>query len=666
MSRADLLALTPASVAALANVGLVKRAQREIEAGKGPLLEEDATGTVVGRFDDGVETTVPEGVPLRDAPCSCGAATVCRHRVAVVLAYPGWHATQPSSATPEGASQPSVPAVWSPACFADDALAKLVGKRLFERARAIVRAGVVVELVGGTTPSAKLPTCSVRFHVPQDLAYARCDCKAVIACEHVVVAAWAFRHAAEQRLEVPCTTELCPTLPGTFPKGVDAPLADVRRLVEHVLTEGVTHLGEADRPRFARVRASLATASGTVWLTAIVDDIEIAIEAYRARSTRYRTADVAHLIASLAARDRAADRGTCELPRRFLFGDDEAKETPLDHVRLVALGARIDADDRARTAEVFLADPDSGVVLVARKRFTYTNDDAPEDGVDLARRAITGRITLGALAHGQLVTRAAKRHANHTLTLATSRTAQTSVAPSSGDWGQLPDGLLVHNFAALAEDLRAAPPRLLRPRTLASRMRVLAIPKGQVLSIAYRPGEQELVADLGDGQGGRVRLVRRYARATPHALDVLASALDGEPGPRFVAGDVYVTPNGVEIEPTALVSDRILVPDLERATSRLDALPTLGPRPTTPMMLALETARAVMEEALHNGLAHLRPGFAESATRAADACSNVGLVSVETRIRALANSTEPRAWLDAVIRLELTEEASLAGLPALL
>src|SRR5262245_54218620 len=115
MSRADLLALTPASVAALANLGLVKRAQREIESGKGPGIQEDAFGLVTGRFADGVTTRIPPNVPLRDAPCSCGSATVCRHRVAVVLAYPAWHATHASPVS-RAAAELKAPQTeeWSP------------------------------------------------------------------------------------------------------------------------------------------------------------------------------------------------------------------------------------------------------------------------------------------------------------------------------------------------------------------------------------------------------------------------------------------------------------------------------------------------------------------------------------------------------------------------
>ena len=113
----------------------------------------------------------------------------------------------------------------------------------------------------------------------------------------------------------------------------------------------------------------------------------------------------------------------------------------------------------------------------------------------------------------------------------------------------------MHDFGALAEDLRQRPPALLRPRVLASHMRVLAIGPGNVQRLAYRPGDQELVAILGDGNGNIVHLVRRHARTGPHALDVLARALGDAPGPRFVAGEVRLGPLGLELDPTAIVTE---------------------------------------------------------------------------------------------------------------
>ena len=668
MSRADLLALTPASVAALANLGLVKRAQRELEAGKGPQLDEDAEGVVTGTFEDGVITKIPPGVPLRDAPCSCGSSTVCRHRVAVVLAYPAWHAGPGSRAS----APAPVAEAWSPSCFTDEQLLALVGKRVMTRAQTMLRAGVVVELEGGASPIARLPTCAVRFHVPRDLAYARCDCQASIACEHVVVAAWAFRQADASGTPAPCTVELG-TKPGGAAAGAAAPLEDALRLAEHVIVEGVAHLGDADKARFARVRATLSKA-GLLWPGAIVDDLEMMLEAYRARSARFRTGEVAFLLASLEARARAASRGGA-LPRRCVLGSDEARETPLDHVRLVSLGARVEADGDRREASVYLADPDSGVVLVASRAFPPptasgtggSQRSEPEEGPALARRVITGRITLGALAHGQLVTRAARRHANHALTLGTTRTGQTSVAPSAGDWECLPESLRTNSFRALADDVRSRPPRLLRPRTLAAQMKILELDPGAVREVAYRPGDQELVAVLGHtdpetGQLDLVHVVRRHSRTGPSALDAIAKALQSTP--RFVAGDVRLGSRGLEVDPTAIVTNRVIVPDLETEHAIVEKLPLLAPRSGSPIHAALAVATTLLEEALHDGLAHLRAGFADRATHAADALGAVGLAGARRRFLALRDTSKAgdggaRAWLDAAVRLELTREAAL-------
>lgn len=682
MARPDLLALTPASIAALANLGLVKRAQKEIAAGKAPALDEDDAGVVIGTFEDGVVTRIPPGIPLRDAPCTCGSSTVCRHRVAVCLSYPAWFAGPASKRI--AAQTAAASEAWSPSCFTDEQLSGLVGKRVMTRAQTIVRAGIVVELEastsGGGMPVAKLPTCTIRFHVPRDLAYARCDCQASIACEHVVVASWAFRQADATQNTYPCTVELGKTR-GKSPKGeeardtagVEPALDDALRLAEHVIAEGVAHLGDADKPRFAKVRAAL-TKAGLLWPGSIVDDLEMALEAYRARSARYRTTEVVFLLSSLEARARAAKNGG-ELPRRFVLGSDEARETLLDHVRLLSLGARIEADGDKREAFVYLADPDSGVVLVASRELT--SESQPEEGPLLARRVITGRITLGALARGQLVTRAAKRHANHSLTLSTTRTGQTSVAPSSGEWDCLPTNLLVRDVTKLSTDLAARPPRILRPRTLAAQMKVLALRQGAVREIAYRPGDQEIVAVLSVADAGSddanpssiIHLVRRHARTGPSALDAIAKALGGtgNDAPRFVAGDVSQGPRGLQIDPTAIVAgDKVIVPDLETEAPMVENLPLLAARSDPPLFSAIAMAATLLEEALHDGLLRVRPGFVERAAHVVEALGAVGLMSASKRFGALRDavsgtSHEPaaRAWLDAAVRLELSREALL-------
>ena len=624
--RADLLALTPATLTALANLGLVKRAQREIEAGSGPALEEDAAGVVTGRFGDGTVTMLPPNVALHAAPCSCGAAMICRHRVAVALAYAGWHGDG-------GATE-----AWSPSEFDDAALGALVGKNALARAKALRRRGLVAELAGGTLPEARLPTCTVRFHVPHDLSYARCDCQLGVACEHIVIAAWAFKEAR--------------SLPATVALGDDggtiAPSA--LALVAYVLEEGVAHVGPAAQPRFARARADL---ENQAWPGVLVDELERLTAAYHARSARYRTSDAAFALVSLTARARACTRAEAALPARYVLGSDEAKETALEHVRLVSLGARVEAEGEQRIASVYLASVSAlggaGTVLVTARTF--------DTDVDLARRTITGRVTLGALAHGQLVTRAAKRQANQALTLSASRTAQTAVTPSTGAWDALPPGLLVADRASLAASLAARPPRVLRPVTLAAETRVLAI--AAVKDVAYRPADQELVALVALTKGGTVLVTRRYSRAAPAALDVLAAAL--RKGPRFIAGDIRLGDAGLELDPIGLViGDRIVVPDLEPSPAATERLPVSSCDEPTPLHRALGAAGAVLEEALHDGLGRLRDGFAGRITAATSALADAGLEGTRTRLAAFAIARTPDTWLEAALRLELTREALLA------
>ena len=65
----------------------LKRARKETAEGRGATADELADGTVVAVFPDGATTRLAAGTPLKAASCTCGAATMCRHRVGLVLAY---------------------------------------------------------------------------------------------------------------------------------------------------------------------------------------------------------------------------------------------------------------------------------------------------------------------------------------------------------------------------------------------------------------------------------------------------------------------------------------------------------------------------------------------------------------------------------------------------
>jgi hypothetical protein len=654
MSRADLLALTPQALASLSNLGLVKRAQRELAEGAGPKLHEEDDGTVVGTYDDGVVARLPKGATLKDSPCTCGATGVCRHRIAVALAYGPWHAAEHAGAPPPSAR---VETSWSPAEIDDATLERALGVKLLERARVTMRRGLVATLEHDAVPVARLPSCTVRFLVPRDVAYARCDCaQAGGACEHLALAVWAFREL-EEASAAPVVVALGGGGPGASSAGHAEALEDALLLARELLVAGIGETSPLPA-RFARLRMLLARARMT-WMHGIALDLEIALEGYHKRSALHGTREIAALLVELAARARAGVATSSELPPRFVLGEDEAPETLLDHVRLVSLGARVRADERSRFADVYLADPDTKLVLVLRKRWDFGPDEELQEGPALARRAVAAKIKLEALARGQLVSKVVTRLANRSIDLGTSRVAQTSVTPQRGDWDALPAPLLVRDLALHAEAVKRLPPRVLRPRVLAEA--VHAVEVSAVNDVVYSAAEQKLVAELVDAAGHPFLLVLRHRRAAPNAIDATAAALARSV--RFVAGELRRGPSHWELEPLAVAGEELVVPDLAGPALIAPSAGHALAAPKDPLDAAITRAESVLEELCNTGLGARARSALARADEAGRALDDAGLSALAVRVRAVRSCAQSGAldaaadaWLDAGLRLAVVRE----------
>ncbi|MBZ3902012.1 hypothetical protein [Streptomyces griseiscabiei] len=234
-ARADLLALTPDVLAAIANRGLVRRAARELDAGAFPELSVTPDGGVVARFADGAEAVMPPGASLDGGVCGCDAPGVCRHLVGLVLAHQRAAAVaraeaKTSAVGPAEEGPPTVTASeagvshvatsdvgasdlaasdasalgtdapdWSPGDMDDEALGAAVGPRALTAARRIAERGAAVRVHRPTPrqpyPWVELPTCTLRFPVPGQAAHALTDAADALRGEMLALAVWAFRAA---------------------------------------------------------------------------------------------------------------------------------------------------------------------------------------------------------------------------------------------------------------------------------------------------------------------------------------------------------------------------------------------------------------------------------------------------------------------------------------
>ena len=555
--RADLLALTVEALTRLANVGLVKRAVKEIEAGIVPTVVEDADGTVVASARDGASTRLTRGVALQNTSCTCGAAQVCRHRIAAVLAY---QAAQASSAIPS-ASTAMAPAAadprWNPGDLDDAALILTCGAPLVARALAMMQLGMVVTTIPGSisaaglvsAPTAMLPTATVQFLVPNDVAYAKCDCAKGQGCEHVVLAVHAFRCGPDGGLHTLGHNSAAGTLDHAT---VDIVYAALR----HVAMYGVAAPGSQDKLSAAR---GAAQRHGWLWIVDGLEAIERLTDAYHRQSASFQLTALAREVGEVIARLRAATAALPALPPRWLLGSDQAAETPMEQVRLLSLGVRLDADDDRRMARMYFADPDTATVLVLDK--TWPNET--RNGPELGQLYASSRMSLTSLAQGELVTRAARRQANGALDLGAARGMKSSLLPSTGSWEALPEPLLVRDLATYAESRSKQPPACVVPRSLGAGIVVIAI--NQVGRIDLSQDRQSVTAFISDAAGTTVELHTQHRTVSPGAVDATVQALRTPAS--HVAGELRRISRGWYMEPLAFFTTRVVAIDLQPPSS---------------------------------------------------------------------------------------------------
>jgi hypothetical protein len=668
--RHDLLALTTDALAALANRGLVKRAAKDLDAGAVPEVALTDDGTLTAVFPDGAETALPAAGGLESATCTCGATGKCRHRVGAVLAYQrvqATSATEPAEAEAGAAPEPAPEPIANPAAITDEALREVLGHHALKAAEQTRRAGYTARLTwpGPDRPAAaELPAATVTFLVP-GLGYVHTDATGPARDTAIVLAVWAFRAALDSAApdsasaDSASTDSDAPEPPttvsvggGTATDGLDDTLA----LAERVLLDGAVGADGVLRAALQRESKTL-TRRRAHWPAGAVDDLIEQLERYEDRSAAYDPLRFAALLAELPARARAA-RHAGGTPTAQVLGSEEAAATPLTLVRLTGLGARVAAAGDTRTLEIYLAQPETGMVLAVQRDWPVPQDGTLT-GAEIAAKRLAG-CKIGALAAGNTVTEAASRTAARALKLGTGRLAKTQVLPLGLAWNDLPDALRATDLDALAETLAARPPALVRPRVAAESLRVIAVEEAELLG--YDPASQCLEARIAAPKGGSAILRVAHSGAAPGALEAAEKAL--LKGVTAVAGHVHRHRGVLIVEPTALLTeDGPVVPDFAPGDDTAELAAAGATAATDPVAAAVEDALTVCADLAHQGLRGAREPSRRRVEAAADDLKRVGLqraasdfVHLSKALGAEDDTAKCAAWTAAAVRMLVTAE----------
>ena len=616
MQRSDLMELGVEALTALANPGFVKRAQKDVAAGALPGLRQEPDGTVHALFDDGTETSMAPGVPLRDATCNCSASGMCRHRVMLVLAYQ-------AGRTGAGATPDSMPPGWSPASFDDAVIAAAVTPQVLEQARRLAgeRPVATVMLAGAanSVPAAYLPMSQVRFFSSASLAHARCDCQLGNGCAHVVLACWAFRQAqymdgaSEATLEIAPFGAVLPIAPEAL-MASEAALrvrADAGDWLWSLWREGAAQPLPGLESRYEALQADLAQL-GWTWVAEDLATTWRIVQSLARRSSRFGMDDLlddaARLHARLAGAAHADGRLGARIPASQVLGIGQQGEVALDLLRLVSLGMTCWRDDASEGASIVFADPDTQATCVLERAWPRS-DSASGDVEQLLNRRIAG-LPLRQLAAGQVVTRAARRRANGHVELGAQARQTNALALSPKAWDDLRAPIRFATLDALLHHLQGRPPAGIGSGETASNWHVVDLHGLALDHWAWDGARQTLFAEWHAASHLTLRARLAYEGMQPGAVDALARALDGEWGDVLaIAGPAWREQGGVAMQPVSLLTQQravvlALAPKAPQAMALSD-MPLAADAGAT----LLHAARHVLGQILRQGLRHAPPAL---------------------------------------------------------
>jgi hypothetical protein len=569
MPRPELLALSVDDLAVLTNRGVVKRAQRELDSGEvtGEVTE-SADGTVVARWSDGVECSLPTGKVVGDGKCNCSATDVCRHIVRTVLAYQrrqASHEGEERGDGPEAKAVPAPPEPWDPGVIGDDVLAAAFKPAALTKARDVFEQGLLVEVVRSAKPSARfhVPPHTVRFLVPGDIRYAHCDCAEQPPCRHVPLAVWAFR-----KLEPTAGAGLVSTQQGA--QAVPGELLDdVEEALLEWVEQGISGAPRSWVDRLSRLQAR-CLAADLAWPAEAIDELSRQFERYLGHDALFDPNRVVELVGELVIRSDAIRSSTGAVPQLLIRGSSADRPTEIGSARFIGLGCGVHVGRTSVELTAYLQDVDTGTVVAVGRDFADPAADSPEPPREFSRLAqstVLKGATLATLGAGQLVIQGGKRSPGNRLVVGRGRAV---VNPQAFTWEQVRAPVLAEDFEELRARLSLLPPASLRPRRVAEDFHV--VPVAAVEASGFDTASQAVRAILRDARGGEAMLVHPFFSRGKDGSETLLDRLGRQPESlRFVAGPARLGSIGLVISPVALVFQagtsprEILQPWVDRA-----------------------------------------------------------------------------------------------------
>lgn len=319
--RAALQACDDETLAALASVGLVRRARKDLEKDPPPPVSwegEEATVEVEG-------LRVRLRAPVERSECPCLATGACRHLLAALL-----HARASADAPPEAPSPAD-----EIAALDEAAVKRWAGPARDRAERLLAETGPPV-LDEGPVLLARFPTehAECRFLPGAALEGSLCTCETRRVCVHRIAAVLALRAQRGVGPPLPTVAAEPAAESAGAPRSRDEVLAMLRRVLRHLVAGGLCRVSPSAAERL-RSLAAAGRATGMPRLERELRTLAALLESWRAREGAAASAEVLRLAARLEALAHSL-----RVPTPERLGEYQRTYRPMGEVELVGMGAR--------------------------------------------------------------------------------------------------------------------------------------------------------------------------------------------------------------------------------------------------------------------------------------------------------------------------------------
>ncbi|EKO59383.1 hypothetical protein LEP1GSC082_1231 [Leptospira kirschneri str. H2] len=538
--RQDILSLSLQELEVLTSKGTVNRALKDIESGTKGEWKETENGSIEVVWEDSVTCILPGSVPIQESSCTCSSTGVCRHIIRTIVAY------QKRTIS----DKPNLS--WNPGSISDESLRSFISASSFTKAKSIFNSGIAVELDRTDVPVAKIHGLgTVHFPVPNDIRYARADCKGSLGEQIIAVAVWSFRLTHLEKEFVSTNIQEIK---------ISSDITDRANIIlKEIVQYGFQGASEYLKERLSQLERSCLE-EGLLWPAEVLSELQEEYSKYLLHDSLFDPDQVVYLLGEWIIRMDALKENKGAIPSLVISGDTKTYSSELIVRSLIGLGSGIKVLQKGFVVLSYFADPKSDKILLYECSFEKHTE---EPFHSIGNFTVFKGIPLHNFGKSSIVSSSIKKTTSGKLQFSNKLTLN----PQTFFFESLSENILSNNFNETIKILLEKPPRPLGPRWAAGNFFVFKVER--FTQPHFDNILQQMNIELED-QNGNIAYAQLpyYSRASDGIENLQHALVDSHL--RYVCGIADVTSGRLYIKPVSFV--------IEQGGNRTMLQPYLDPK----------------------------------------------------------------------------------------